>query len=108
MNLTISCTESRSLDKKTDKLKFLKTSKTDTLKFKSGIRAIFQDSKDSYWLGSHKEGLCHYNGITFEYFTTEDGLLDNQIRSIQEDDNGTIWIETSKGVNSYNKGKLMS
>ncbi|MGB5943404.1 MAG: two-component regulator propeller domain-containing protein [Leeuwenhoekiella sp.] len=96
------------MDKKTADPNFLKTSKTDTLKFKSGIRAIFQDSKDGYWLGSYNEGLCHYNGKTFEYFTTRDGLLDNQIRSIQEDDNGTIWIETSRGVNSYNKGKLMS
>lgn len=79
----------------------LNKSQTDTLKFTSGIRAIFQDSKANYWLGSHNEGLARYDGNEFEYFTTEDALYDNQIRSIAEDENGTIWIGTARGVNSF-------
>src|SRR5690606_30071089 len=43
---------------------------------------------------------------SFEYFTTNEGLSDNQIRSIQEDKSGRIWIGTAKGISVYNKGKF--
>ncbi|MEO2080029.1 MAG: two-component regulator propeller domain-containing protein [Leeuwenhoekiella sp.] len=75
---------------------------SDTLKFTSGIRAIFQDSKGSYWLGSHNEGLAVYNGTSFSYFTTANGLAENQIRSFQEDEEGTIWMGTADGVSKFN------
>ena len=53
--LNFSCVERKSIEKGTDKPELVVTSKTDTLKFISGIRAIFQDSKDNYWFGSHNE-----------------------------------------------------
>lgn len=104
--LNFSCVEKKSTEKGTNKPELVVTSKTDTLKFTSGIRAIFQDSKDNYWFGSHNEGVSFYNGKSFEYFTTNEGLSDNQIRSIQEDKNGKIWIGTAKGVSVYDKGKF--
>lgn len=84
------------------------TDKTDTLKFTSGIRAIFQDSQGKYWFGSHNEGVCSFDGETYQYFTTEDGLLNKQIRSIKEDAEGNIWFETAIGPNSYDGQKIMS
>lgn len=79
----------------------------ETLRFSSGIRAIFQDTKGNYWFGSHNEGVCCYDGESCEYFTTGEGLQDNQIRSIQEDQNGVIWLETARGVSSYD-GKTIT
>lgn len=104
LTLNFSCVEKISAEKKNDKPELIVTSKTDTLKFTSGIRAIFQDSKGNYWLGSHNEGISIFNGKYFEYFTTNEGLAGNQILSIQEDHNGKIWIETSGGVSVYEKG----
>lgn len=106
LTLNLSCVEKGSTDKETNKPELATIAKTDTLKFTSGIRAIFQDSKGNYWLGSHNEGVSFYNGKSFEYFTTKEGLPDNQIRSIQEDKNGKIWFETAKGVSVYDKGTL--
>jgi ligand-binding sensor domain-containing protein len=106
--LSFSCVEKKSTEKEVNTSELIGTSQTDTLKFKSGIRAIFQDSKGNYWIGSHNEGISHYNGKSFQYFTTKEGLQDNQIRSIQEHKNGIIWIATSRGVSSYNGGKLTS
>ncbi|MCG3165518.1 MAG: hypothetical protein POELPBGB_01286 [Bacteroidia bacterium] len=106
LTLNFSCVEKKSTEKKTNKAEWVVTSKTDTLKFTSGIRAIFQDSKGNYWIGSHNEGVSYYNGKSFEYFTTNEGLADNQIRSIQEDKNGKIWFGTAKGVSVYHKGML--
>ena len=108
LTLNFSCVEKKSTDKETNNQELVTTSKTDTLKFTSGIRVIFQDSKGNYWFGSHNEGVSFYNGKSFEYFTTNEGLADNQIRSIQEDKNGKIWFGTAKGASVYDKGTLMS
>jgi ligand-binding sensor domain-containing protein len=80
--------------------------KTDTLKFTSGVKSIFQDSKGNYWFGSHGEGVSRFDGKSFQYFTTSDGLAGNQIRSIQEDNHGTIWFGTANGISSYNGKKF--
>ncbi|MGM0581337.1 MAG: ligand-binding sensor domain-containing protein [Bacteroidota bacterium] len=106
LSLNLSCAEKKTDKKVISKYKLLGTLKTDTLKFTSGIRAIFQDSKGKYWLGSHNEGLSYYDGKSFEYFTVNEGLSDNQIRSIQEDKNGNIWIGTAKGVSVYASGRF--
>lgn len=81
-------------------------SHADSLRFSSGIRAIFQDSKGNYWIGSHAEGVCKYNGKTFEYFNTQNGLSDNQIRTIQEDSIGNIWLGTANGINKFDGQKI--
>lgn len=78
--------------------------KVDTLQFTSGIRTIFQDRHGHYWFGSRNEGVSYYNGKSFQYFTIKDGLSDNQIRSIQEDVLGNIWIGTANGVNVFKQG----
>lgn len=106
LTLNFSCVDKKSTEKETNKPELIVTSKTDTLKFTSGIRTIFQDSKGNYWLGSHNEGVSFYNGKSFEYLTSNEGLSDNQIRSIQEDKNGKIWFGTAKGVSVYDKGAL--
>jgi ligand-binding sensor domain-containing protein len=105
LTLNFSCVEKKP-SKKEINSEFVNLSKTDTLKFTSGIRAIFQDRKGNYWLGSHKEGVSYYDGKSFEYFTTNEGLPGNQIRSIQEDKNGTIWFGTANGVSVYEGGKF--
>jgi len=106
--INLSCIKQQSNEKGRNNSELVSTSKTDTLKFTSGIRAIFQDSKGNYWLGSHNEGVSYYNGKTFEYFATNEGLTDNQIRSIEQDKNGKIWFGTAKGVSVYDNGKLIN
>jgi ligand-binding sensor domain-containing protein len=78
------------------------------LKFTSGIRSIYQDSKGNYWFGSVLEGVAVYNGKSFNYFTVNDGLTDNQILSIQEDKEGVIWFNTQQGVSSYDGSKIVN
>ncbi|MBV6441589.1 MAG: hypothetical protein EPGJADBJ_03275 [Saprospiraceae bacterium] len=100
--LNYSCVEQKSTREEISESKLASTLKPDTLKFNSGISAIFQDSKGNYWFGSNREGVAVYNGKSFIYFTNKDGLTDNQIHSIQEDQKGVIWFNTQQGVSSYN------
>lgn len=101
LTLNFSCVENKSAEKGISQPEVVASTKTDTLKFTSGIRAIFQDSKGNYWFGSLQEGVAVYNGKSFKYFTINEGLSDNQIHSIQEDKEGIIWFDTQTGVSSY-------
>jgi ligand-binding sensor domain-containing protein len=106
--LNVSCGEKNSTANGLIKTKSIDNPTTDTLRFTSGIRAIHQDSKGNYWFGSIQEGVAFYNGKSFIYFDSEDGLTDNQIHNIQEDKKGTIWFNTQKGVSSYDGIKIVN
>lgn len=106
LSLNFSCVHRKSTENTVYKAELETASKTDTLKFTSEIRAIFQDSKGNYWFGSHNEGVSQYDGSSFKYYTINDGLADNQVRSIQEDEKGNIWFGTANGVSSYD-GKTL-
>ena len=84
------------------------------LKFESMIRCFFEDSKGNFWIGSDEEGVSRFDalpagrqGKTFTYFSTKDGLNDNQVRTIQEDQHGNIWLATARGVCKYD-GETMT
>ncbi len=85
-----------------------KESNSLKLKFTKGVSAIFEDSKGNYWFGSQREGVCLFDGKKCTYFTINEGLIDNQIQSIQEDNNGMIWINTANGIHSFSMGKIKS
>ncbi len=101
LTLNFSCIEKKPSTAEMDKPSLTHLSKLDTFRFSSGTRSIFQDSKENYWIGSHGQGVCLFDGTSFEYFSTYEGLSGNQIRSIQEDENGNIWFGTGSGVSSY-------
>jgi ligand-binding sensor domain-containing protein len=73
------------------------------LRFESEVRAILEDSKGNYWFGSWNEGVSQFDGKRLTYFTMEDGLSDNQIRTIHEDRNGLIWFEGGYGISRYDR-----
>src|SRR5262245_48319947 len=70
------------------------------------VRSILEDSKGNYWFGSWKEGVCRFDGKSLTYFTVDDGLSDNQIRSIHEDHNGIIWFECGLGITGFDGGRI--
>jgi len=67
----------------------------------NGIIIVFQATNGKYWFGSDKDGLYCVDGKTIIHFSTKDGLLDNRIRSIQEDKEGNIYISSLGGINKF-------
>jgi len=59
-------------------------SKIDTtiLKYTTGVRSILEDSKGNIWFGSYNEGVCLLHNGQIQYFTTENGLSHNQVRTL--------------------------
>lgn len=85
--------------------------KTDNIEssfhFKEGIISIFEDSKGEFWFGTVNEGLCRFDGKSYTYFSTSNGLPHNNVRTIQEDRKGNIWLETGAGICYFN-GKIFN
>ncbi|MFA9392890.1 MAG: two-component regulator propeller domain-containing protein [Prolixibacteraceae bacterium] len=80
------------------------------------IYCIFQDSEEVLWFGtggglnrldlySTPETYAEFQKgrIKFESFTEQDGLPANLIYGIREDEDGNLWISTTKGLSKYNK-----
>jgi len=76
------------------------------LKYTSGVRSILEDTKGNIWFGSYNEGVCLLHNGELQYFTTENGLSNNQVRNIYEDKNGIIWFECGRGLSTYDGKKI--
>lgn len=72
------------------------------------IRTIFQDSKNNYWFGTDGLGVYRFDGNKIVLFNKEDGLANNQIFNIQEDDAGNIWFNTLLGVSKFDGKKIVT
>ena len=104
----IAVTTSCSTQSQSNKENQIVQTKIDTtrLKYTSGVHSILEDSKGNIWFGSGNEGVCLLHNGGLQYFTTENGLSDNQVRSIYEDKNGIIWFECGKGLSIYDGQKI--
>jgi streptogramin lyase len=71
-----------------------------------GVRAIMQDRAGNYWFGSDVEGVCRVDGENVRRFTTAHGLSNDQVRSIQEAPDGSIWFDTGVGVSSFDGERI--
>jgi ligand-binding sensor domain-containing protein/two-component sensor histidine kinase len=64
---------------------------------------LMQDSKGYIWIGS--DGVFRFDGLTTKRFVHDsknsNSLINNSIRNIAEDKDGTIWIGTQNGVSHY-------
>ena len=71
------------------------------------ICCFCEASDGTMWLGSNGYGL--YKRVvssdgkwTFEVLTTDDGLANNAVKGIVEDEQGRLWITTNNGMSVYN------
>ncbi len=72
---------------------------------------FFKDRFGTIWLGTHGGGLNkmerwkneHTGEITtqFTHYTTRDGLPDDDVSCIEEDEYGNLWIGTPKGLSKF-------
>ncbi|MFY0626833.1 MAG: response regulator [Reichenbachiella sp.] len=69
----------------------------------SRIISLLKDSKKQMWVGTEFNGLFLYNPEShgFEQFTTKDGLVSNDVCSIQEDAQNNLWIGTNQGLSQF-------
>lgn len=78
-----------------------------SFQFKEGIISIFEDSKGNFWFGTMDEGLCRFDGVSYTYYSINNGLPHTHVGSIQEDKKGNIWLETGAGI-CYFDGRVFN
>jgi ligand-binding sensor domain-containing protein len=111
MTISCSCQSQSNKGNRTVKAKNIiqsDESRTDALRLKytTGVRSILEDSKGNIWFGSYNEGVCLLRNGELQYFTTKNGLSNDQVRSIYEDKNGIIWFECGVGLSNYDGQRI--
>ncbi|MDU1905874.1 MAG: two-component regulator propeller domain-containing protein [Dysgonomonas sp.] len=72
------------------------------------VKIMFKDSQNRIWIGTSGGGLNLANkdsingDIHFKHFSSEEGIINNVIQSIEEDNNKNLWISTENGISKFN------
>ena len=68
----------------------------------SDINAITQDPKGYLWLATEGGGLTRFDGISFNHYNKEAGLLSNFVSALAWDGDSNLCIGTEKGLCFFN------
>lgn len=84
---------------------FINGDKISKLFFKD-VTCIYQSQDQSIWMGSNGYGICRLikedGKYNFKSFTSNQGLVNNAVFGILEDEQGLIWVGTGSGLSCYN------
>lgn len=66
----------------------------------NAILTLFYDSKHRLWVGTEGGGMSYFEEKTkrFHPITVKQGLTDNVVHTILEDNSGNIWVSTDNGL----------
>ena len=62
------------------------------------INALLVDRAGRLWVGTEERGLAVWDGTSWRALTTRDGLPDNRILTMFEDQQGRVWAATGTGL----------
>lgn len=70
---------------------------------KDQVNTIYISLKGSVWVGMTEGGLAYYNKSTrrFRVFSGKNGLTNEVIFKILEDDKGKLWLSTNTGISTF-------
>ena len=70
------------------------------------IKSLYYDKKGHMYISTSGEGfaICNINNSEIKYFNSKNGLLNDIILSINEDNNGNIWLATEYGISKFKPG----
>ena len=68
------------------------------------VISVYKDSRQQLWFGTLDGGVCSYNidKDKFQNYTIANGLANNNVYGILEDDNHNIWLSTNRGISRLN------
>ena len=68
------------------------------------IKSIYEDRSGILWIGTNGGGLNRYDRLaeTFSSLTTRDGLPNDVIYGILEDEDSNLWLSTNLGLSRFN------
>lgn len=91
-------------DKKTGRFTNYRNNPDDTNSLSSDIvSCVFQDKDGIYWMTTFGGGLNKYDmkNNVFRHYTTKEGMPDNYLYGLIEDESGRFWISTNQGLSRF-------
>lgn len=70
-------------------------------------RSMHEDSKNRIWIATLDKGIAMYTAAEgpVKYYGEHDGLSNNQVLCIEEDNENNLWISTTNGLSKFNTEK---
>jgi signal transduction histidine kinase/DNA-binding response OmpR family regulator len=70
---------------------------------------FYQDTEGIFWLGTAGGGLLRWDTKTGEkrLLSRKNGLLNNYVYAVYEDDYGHLWLPTNLGIAQFDKNSLL-
>ena len=67
------------------------------------IQHIFIENDTTFWFGTQGQGLVKWNRLKnkFTFYTTKEGLSDNNVYAVIKDKFGFLWLPTDNGLNRF-------
>ncbi|MES2823392.1 MAG: two-component regulator propeller domain-containing protein [Pseudomonadota bacterium] len=96
-------------DRRKGELKYFRHTENDPDSLSAQwVKVIFEDSRRNLWVGTLGGGLNLFDKKTgiFKAFKIEDGLADNVVTGIQEDNSGFLWISGANGLSRLNTATM--
>ncbi len=72
------------------------------------VRAVHVDRQGAVWVGTERNGIYRIYGNHMEHFGRADGLSEDSIGALFEDHEGTIWVATQGGIDSFWSSRVVS
>lgn len=68
------------------------------------VTSVFEDSQNRLWITTQGGGFSQFNkeDETFITYNTTNGLPNNVVYQLQEDEEGYLWVSTNSGLARYN------
>jgi signal transduction histidine kinase len=70
------------------------------------VLALHADPNGDLWIGTMEQGLLRYRNGRFTSFTRDNGLHDNLVYRILEDDGDNLWMSCNRGIFRVSKAEL--
>ncbi len=74
----------------------------------NSIQSLTVTRNGDLWIGTFVGGATRLRNGVFTALTTAEGLSSDQVRTIAEDPDGSLWIGTSAGLDHFRDGVLTS
>jgi signal transduction histidine kinase/ligand-binding sensor domain-containing protein len=74
----------------------------------AGVSALFTDRDNTVWVGTASHGIYRIHGGKADHFGSADGLSSDAVAGFFQDHEGTLWVATSKGVDSFRNTRVVT
>ncbi len=70
----------------------------------NSIKSLYEDQAGRLWIGTRDGGLNTFDRThkTFRAYRTQDGLPNDTVYGILEDEEGNLWLSTNMGISRFN------